>query len=318
MYSKGSIAWLDTFTDMRHALNGGEISTCGANFDRFNQQTDTVYQYHGCFWRGCPKCCNKDTINNINHETMGDLYQKTEERSKQVIDAGFTVIEMWECQWLQSKEYKNALKAYNNIVEPLNARDAFYGGRTNASKLKVQDKILRYIDVCSLYPTVKYFDYYPVGHPAKIYKPGKYNENWYGLIKCKIVASKKLYHPVLPIKKDKLIFTLCTKCFDEKCNSCTHNDEERALLGTWTTNEVSKALEKGYSIMDIYGVWHFKEKSNNLFKDYVKDFMKTKLETSPWKNDFSTIQDYIVAVKSYLNIDLDPANVAPNLGKNML
>jgi hypothetical protein len=25
-----------------------------------------------CFWHGCPKCYHDDTINNINHETMGD------------------------------------------------------------------------------------------------------------------------------------------------------------------------------------------------------------------------------------------------------
>ena len=83
------------------------------------------------------------------------------------------------------------------------------------------------------------------------------------------------------------------------------------MLGTRTTDEVFKATEKGYLIKEIYEVWHFKEKSNNLFKDYVKEFMKIKLETSPWKNDFSTIQDYTVAVKSYLNIDLDPENVEP-------
>jgi hypothetical protein len=53
---------------------------------------------------------------------------------------------------------------------------------------------------------------------------------------------------------------LCAKCFDKKYYSCTHNDEERGLLGTWTTNELSKAVEKGYSIMEIYEVWHFKEK----------------------------------------------------------
>jgi len=43
--------------------------------------------------------------------------------------------------------------------------------------------------------------------------------------------------------------------------------------------------------------------------------MKIKLETSPWKNDFSTIQNHITAFKNFLNIDLDPANVAPNPGK---
>jgi len=113
--------------------------------------------------------------------------KKTKEKCKQIIDAGFTLIEMWECQWLKTKEYKETC---NNIVEPLNPRDAFYGGRTNARKLKDENKILRYIDVCSLYLTVQYFYSYPVGHPEKIYKPEKYDENWYGLIKCKILAPK--------------------------------------------------------------------------------------------------------------------------------
>jgi hypothetical protein len=80
-------------------------------------------------------------------------------------------------------------------VETLNSRDAFYGGRTNASKLKVQNKILRYIDVCSLYPNVQYFDYYPVGHTKKIYTPERYDKDWYGLIKCKILPPK--YYTIL-------------------------------------------------------------------------------------------------------------------------
>ena len=129
------------------------------------------------------------------------------------------------------------------------------------------------------------------------------------------MAPKELYHPVLPIKKDKLIFTLCAKCFDEKCNSCSHDDKERALLGTWTTDEVSKAVEKGYLIKKIYEAGLFREKSNNLFKEYVKGFMKIKLETSPWKDDFETIQDYTAAIKSCLDIHLDPENVATNPGK---
>ena len=67
--------------------------------------------------------------------------------------------------------------------------------------------------------------------------------------------------------------------------------------------------------MEVYEVWNFKEKSNNLFKEYVKDFMKIKLETSPWESDFKSVQDYITAVKNYLNVDLYPENVKPNPGK---
>jgi len=57
------------------------------------------------------------------------------------------------------------------------------------------------------------------------------------------------------------------------------------------------------------------KKKVTVSKEYVKDFMKIKLKTSPCENDFSTIQNYIVPIKSCLNIDLDPKNVAPNPGK---
>ena len=75
---------------------------------------------------------------------MGDLHQKTIERSKQIIDAGFTLIAMWECQWLKTQEYKTTIKTCD-IVEPLNHRDVFYGGRTNASKNKMFEFSLRQI-----------------------------------------------------------------------------------------------------------------------------------------------------------------------------
>jgi hypothetical protein len=73
--------------------------------------------------------------------------KKSIERCKQIIDAGFTLIEMRECEWLKFQEYKNAIKTCDNTVEPLNPRNTFYGGRTNVTKLKVENKILRYIDV---------------------------------------------------------------------------------------------------------------------------------------------------------------------------
>ena len=76
MYSKASITWLNTFENVQHALNGGEVNICGAKVDGFNQETNIVYQFRGCFWHGCPECYNEDTINNASHETMGDLYEK--------------------------------------------------------------------------------------------------------------------------------------------------------------------------------------------------------------------------------------------------
>ncbi|XP_072400380.1 uncharacterized protein [Diabrotica undecimpunctata] len=178
IYSSAAVSWLSQFPGVQHALNGGEVTICGAKADGFCKESHTVYQFHGCFWHGHPDCFKNDTINHVNNETMGDLYEKTMRRSNQLRDAGYNLVEMWECEWI--KECKNMPQ----IVEPLNPRNAFYGGRTNATKLMVYGKKLRYIDVVSLYPTVQYYDAYPVGHPLKIYNPVAYDFSWFGLIQC--------------------------------------------------------------------------------------------------------------------------------------
>jgi hypothetical protein len=56
----------------------------------------------------------------------------------------------------------------------------------------------------------------------------------------------------------KLLFTLCRTCSEnQQQKPCQHNDEERTLTGTWVTDELKKALEKGYVVQRIYEVWHF-------------------------------------------------------------
>ena len=253
-YSKQSISWLNHLENpnIKHALNGGEQIICGAKVDGFDENTNTVYQYHGCFWHGCRKCYSENTINNVNKEEMGDLNEKTKQRSNQIKEAGYNLVEMWECKWTKSTEYKNSEKP--EIVEPLNPRDAFFGGRTNTFKLWTKSskkKKIKYIDVCSLYPTVQFYDWYPVGHPEKIIKPDYYSKKWFGIIKCKVLPPKNLYHPVLPVKvkmdkNEKLLFPLCLKCAEKKIRKCLHSENERMITGTWSTIEVNKAIEKGY------------------------------------------------------------------------
>lgn len=327
-YSKESICWLDYIMEqdkinIQHALNDGEKILLGNRVDGYCEETNTVYQFHGCFWHGCPKCFDPDRINNKNQKVMKDLCKKTLEISEK-IKCKYNLVEMWECDFNKNKENKKFKKDWNReVITPLNPRDAFYGGRTNATKLiyncRNSHKI-RYIDVCSLYPTVQFYDHYPVGHPVKIYNPDYYNKKWYGFIKCKVIPPRKLYHPVLPAKihtgkSEKLLFPLCYTCAKNKMQKCTHIDNERAIIGTWTTDETNKAIEKGYKIEKIYEVWHFEEKSNQLFRGYVKDFMKIKLETSPWKNDFKTLDEYIKEVKERLDITLEKEKIIENPGK---
>jgi hypothetical protein len=130
-----------------------------------------------------------------------------------------------------------------------------------------------------------------------------------------------LYHPVLPVKNktksgdEKLTFPLCQLCakLSNQKDKCSHTESQRIIRGTWCTNEVKKAIEKGYKIITIDEVWHFYEKSSNLFKGYVKAFMKIKLETSPWQDDFESEEEYRKAVKENLGIEL--GKIENNPGK---
>ena len=78
MYSKESIAWLNSLnnSNIQHALTGGEVNICGAKVDGFDEKTNTICQYHGCFSHGCNICFKSESIDNKNKESMDDLYKK--------------------------------------------------------------------------------------------------------------------------------------------------------------------------------------------------------------------------------------------------
>ena len=67
---------------------------------------------------------------------MNDLYQATIEKTEFLKKEGYNVVEMWECDI--KREMDEDMKHYFDhypIADPLEPRDALYGGRTNASKL---------------------------------------------------------------------------------------------------------------------------------------------------------------------------------------
>ena len=164
------------------------------------------------------------------------------------------------------------------------------------------------MDFVSLYRTVTFFREYPIGHPVKIHNPRTYDSKWFGFVQCKIEAPRGLYHPVLPVrlrceKADKLLFLLCRSCaVTQHQGKCEHTNGDRALTGTWCSNEISLALRKGYRILEIYEVWHFDETYDTLFKGYGKDFMKINMESSaPPEED---LDNFKKKVKDHLGIGL--------------
>jgi hypothetical protein len=322
---------------IQHARNGGELKIKNYLVDGYCKDTNTIYEFHGCVFHGCPKCFSPETYNSLKQQRMGFIYKRHLERidtikSTFMKNGKVKLVEMWECDWDKMIDTNVQVKDFVETCEiklPLNPRDAFFGGRTNALKLyyriKVGEKI-RYIDFTSLYPFVQKYCRYPVGHPEIITKKFKDISSYFGFIKCKVIPPKQLYIPVLPAKiNNKLIFTLCKKCAEEQIETCTHNDKERELEGTWVSLEIEEAIKMGYKVSEIYEVWHWEKtsqydketKTGGLFTEYINLFLKGKQEASSFPSNVKTDDEKQKYIDDYLEnegIQLDRDNISPNAG----
>jgi hypothetical protein len=77
-----------------------------------------------------------------------DLYEETGRRAKALDDQGYTVISIWEHEFDRLVHQNPTLQQFIqdlDIQDPLNPRDALYGGRTNATRLYCEGD-MRYVD----------------------------------------------------------------------------------------------------------------------------------------------------------------------------
>ncbi len=87
-------------------------------------------------------------MNPVNERTMQDLYEDTIRKVCYLKEQGISIVEMWECDLKRELEEDERMRSYfeeYDLVDPLEPRDAFFGGHTNAAKLfhecKDQEKI---------------------------------------------------------------------------------------------------------------------------------------------------------------------------------
>ena len=329
---------------IRHVRNVGEqtarTSTTLYFVDGCDPHSNTVYEFNGCFWHGCRACYpeNRHAKHAVNPDrSMEQLHRATLAKELALRTAGYHVKAMWECQWHDLCKTNPLVKKFVStlsLVEPLQPRDAFFGGRTGAIALHSvakEGEEIRYVDFTSLYPWVNKHCSYPIGHPSIFTNPRSQNiEDYFGLATVDILPPPNLFHPVLPVRSNgKLTFPLCGKCVKEeqmnpmllRSSTCCHTIEERTLRGTWTTPEIQKAVEKGYTVTKIYEVWHLapNKRRQGLFGKYVNTFLKLKQEASGWPaevgDDPEKRQDYIANYLRHENIQLDPENIEKNPGK---
>ena len=81
--------------------------------DGWCAQTNTVYQFHGCYWHG-HQCQEAQGImkNEKNGKTMEQLRIETEKNSKYIQQCGYNLVELWECQWKKKKAQQNELRQF--------------------------------------------------------------------------------------------------------------------------------------------------------------------------------------------------------------
>ena len=142
--SNVAVTWLSYISEkedlyIKHVRNGGEKRVAHYSLDGYCEETNTAYEFQGCFWHGCPECFkDRDTVNPISQKTMEELYMNTKKKVKFLKDQGFRVVEKWGCELEKELEDDEEMKQFfdqNKIIDPLQPRNAFYGGRTNAAKL---------------------------------------------------------------------------------------------------------------------------------------------------------------------------------------
>jgi hypothetical protein len=77
------------------------------------------------------------------------------------------------------------------------------------------------------------------------------------------------------------MFSLCRLCTEiNQQTICHHNNEERAFTGTWVTDELKMAVDKGYIVDTIYEIWHFdhveqydpRSKTGGIFTEYIIEY----------------------------------------------
>jgi hypothetical protein len=241
-HSRSSIIWLQ-FEAKRHgveiqqAQNGGEhrvrnpegdgwFKLDGYHKDPTNGQ-ESAWEFLGCVIHGCQSCyghSENDDDSELHHphtgESLHTLYRQTVKKLdylRHVLKINVHII--WECEFqalLKSSMELQELEKESELLPRLDPRQAFKGGRTNATKLyrKASDgKKIGYVDICSLYPMVLKNDIFPVGIPEVIIDPRTTDiSQYFGLVQAKVLPLCGLYHPCLPLTcNGKLMFPLCTK-----------------------------------------------------------------------------------------------------------
>jgi G:T-mismatch repair DNA endonuclease (very short patch repair protein) len=116
--AQGWLAWIEMTTGQKleAEYKGGERRLGRHNLpvDGFCQESQTVFQFHGCFWHGhsCSPSSSRDLLGKTAEERLYD----TRAKEKYLTSLGYNVQSVWQCHWNKrvgmDKSIKGFLKAF--------------------------------------------------------------------------------------------------------------------------------------------------------------------------------------------------------------
>ena len=117
---KMAIEWLEWVAHkerihIRHQLNNVEkrVGDRRLPVDGFNPETQTVYQFHGCYWHGHDCALNRGKeFNEKRKKPMAELLEETRANTEYIRSKGYRVIELYECEWRQLKRTNRELQSF--------------------------------------------------------------------------------------------------------------------------------------------------------------------------------------------------------------
>lgn len=125
---------------------GGEARLPGTRLRFDGLAGQRVFEFLGCLWHGCPKCYPEDrTTLKLpgTGQCAAELYELTKQREEKIRQAGYDYESIWEhdyhCQLREDSVMQDFVDSLD-LQPPLDPRDSFFGGRTNAIRLHYEVK----------------------------------------------------------------------------------------------------------------------------------------------------------------------------------
>ena len=75
-----------------------------------------MYEFNGCYFHGHDCEINQNDYNERVGVPMSVLYERTIQRKHYLKDRGFTVVDIWECEYKQKRKSTETLKLFRQIT----------------------------------------------------------------------------------------------------------------------------------------------------------------------------------------------------------